>query len=160
MPALPSLSCQYEETTPCSPVTRAVLSYLIPDTLPSSILLLATITSLVVAIIITLNLRHRSRTRHLHDPPSPPHTAQKPPMHCRRPAPPLPTPTLRRSSYSLPGHGEAMYDPRMRRKYRSLTGDGYGAGMARRDTIEEIRGCRRHVMVLGRLEDVNCSPQI
>ena len=69
------------------------------------------------------------------------------------PRPLLPLPTIRRSSYPPADGGKSIYKTKSRPKDRILMETDFGVGITRRDTIEEIHGCRRHTVVVGGLED-------
>lgn len=83
-----------------------------------------------------------------------------PSSSAQAPVPLLPVPTIRRSSYPPVGGGKFVFNTRSRPKDRILTKVDFGIGITRRDTIEEVHGCRRHTMVVGGLEDTERHPPL
>lgn len=163
MPALSALPNQYEPSLSCFIAAGQAWS---------------TLTLLIaVAFLLTVAIAIASRRRHW--PRHPPAAAPPPSMKRARsslhnnwrqaslarsssaaePVPSLPVPTIRRSSYPPARGGRPALTTKPGRKERISTEYDLGVGIiTRRDTIELIRGCRRHTLVLGRMEDAKRDP--
>jgi len=138
---------------------------------PSSALVLVIIITSFVVIIV---LRRRHESSQMPTPASPPSMTEQtlqletklhlPPLALRSstapPLSPLPLPTIRRSSYPPPDDKAVPYDSKMGQKRHTLAECSLSHGITRRDTVEEIHGCRRHVMILGVPEDVEGRAQL
>jgi len=156
-PVVPSSSYPWAASSSSSCVMSGVLSW-------------STFTLLIaMAVFVTTAMASRRRHSSWHSPaaaPSPSTVETKVDLDsnwrqsllaqstsAQASVPLLPVPSIRRSSYPPAAGGKFASSTRSRPKERILTKSDFGIGITRRDTIEEIHGCRRHTMVVGRLED-------